>query len=263
MLDSGHQFVHGIVDYKSFYKGMVDKELARPPMADVSATFWREGNHFAYEVTVKNLSGVNLSTQANTATVNVIVYEDIKVSSGVRVTGRVVRAVVTWPIDSPLANNSSARYSLQTKDLSGVNWAKLHSVVFAEYRPGGQTGAFDMLQAAIPTGPLFEGKPGNLNFLVDSLNPENQSQPVQMVGSPSSITWSAAENIDWLSVVPASGNAGDPANVQIDVSHMPRGTNTGTITIIAAGGGKNFSQTIPVRVDFTPVWGYFLPFILR
>ncbi len=260
MIDGGHQFSHGIeTDYYQAYKNMVDTELARPPLADVSATFWREGNHFGYEVAVKNLSGVSLSYVANGATVTAIVYEDVKSAYGVQTTSRVVRAVVTRQIVPELINNSSASYTLQTNDLMGVNWTKLHSVVFAEYRPGGTSGAYDMLQAAIPIAPWFAPQPGSMAFLVDAMNPKNQAQIVQMSGSPAIITWNALENIDWLSVTPSSGQAGQSANVQINVSNMARGSYSGSITITAAGLGKNFSKTIPVQVEYTQIWHLFLP----
>jgi hypothetical protein len=93
---------------------------------------------------VKNLSGVALSS-SNGATVWGILYED-KVAN----TNRHVRAAVSTAITS-LANGATGNFTLQTADLSDVNWSNLHYIALAEYRPSGA--AYDMLQAAIALGP--------------------------------------------------------------------------------------------------------------
>jgi hypothetical protein len=43
-----------------------------------------------------------------------------------------------------------------TSDLSGVVWDNLRSVVMADYRPGGTSGAYDMLQAVVPYTAAFD-----------------------------------------------------------------------------------------------------------
>jgi len=150
MVDSGHEFSNGVVD-ASVYQGMVDRALARPPQAALTATQTRIGNQVQFSVQVQNLSGVTLSS-SNSATVWGIVYEDIRVAN----TNRYVRAAVSTGI-SNLANNATGTFTLQTGDLTGVNWNNLHYIALAEYRPGGSSGAYDMLQAALALGL-------NLNF---------------------------------------------------------------------------------------------------
>jgi uncharacterized repeat protein (TIGR01451 family) len=39
-------------------------------------------------------------------------------------------------------------FTLETAELSGVDWDRIHPIVLADYRPGGSSGAYDMLQAA-------------------------------------------------------------------------------------------------------------------
>ncbi len=129
---------------KAKYKAMVDAELLRPPKAEVSAMYTRSGNHLSVKVTVKNLSGVTLST-SNHASVVILVYEDIKVG----VSSRYVRSAVTKALSTSLANGATASYTLVTPDMTVANWSKLHTIALAEYQPNGTAKAYDMLQAAI------------------------------------------------------------------------------------------------------------------
>ncbi len=143
MADSGHQFSTGVVAYYSVYKGMVDAELARPAAADVQANAWRVGSRFRVSARVVNWSGTTLSS-ANAATVHAIVYEDIKVG----VTSRTVRDAVYASITGAIANGTSKTFSLDTRDITPADWSKVRVLVLVDYRPGGASGAYDMLQAA-------------------------------------------------------------------------------------------------------------------
>ena len=142
MADSGHQFGSGPVSYYSVYKGYVDAELARPPGGELSARASKVGNRFSVSVTLVNRSGTTLSA-SNGATVHVIVYEDIKVG----VTSRTVRDAVFTGISSPIADGGQASFEIGTNELTPSNWANVHVLALVDYRPGGTTGAYDMLQA--------------------------------------------------------------------------------------------------------------------
>jgi hypothetical protein len=144
MASSGHRISNGRVDFYNTYKAMVEAELARPPQADIQATYRRSGSKFQVEVRVKNLSGVTLSASANSATVHVLVYEETDVG----LTGRFVRAAVSTGISPGLAHGATASFNLETPALSGVNWARLHVIALVDYRPAGMSGPYDMLQAA-------------------------------------------------------------------------------------------------------------------
>jgi len=143
MVDSGNQISNGYVNFYNVYKTMVDNALARPPQADIQAYCWRTANKVGFNIQVKNLSAVTLSS-SNSATVHAIVYED----AHVKVTNRFARAAVDQGI-SNLAPNATATFTLETPDLSNVIWDNLHFVVLVDYRPSGSVGAFDTLQAAI------------------------------------------------------------------------------------------------------------------
>ena len=145
MADSGHQISNGSVSFYNVYKGMVDAELARAAQAYIAASCRRVGNQIQISGQMTNLSGVTLSSSGNVATIHAIVYEDAHVG----VTDRYVRTATSTGITSSLTNGSTMTFTLETSDLTGVNWDDLHTIVLADYRPGGSSGAYDMLQATI------------------------------------------------------------------------------------------------------------------
>jgi len=144
IVDSGHQCTNGAVDYHSVYSGMVDQELARPPEAEIAASYARVGDRIRADIQLKNLSENTLSVE-NEASVHLIVYEDKHVGQ----TARIVRAAPWAEITTELVPSATMTLTLETPDLSGVDWSKLHIIALADYRPGGESGPYDMLQAAI------------------------------------------------------------------------------------------------------------------
>jgi uncharacterized repeat protein (TIGR01451 family) len=152
MVDSGVYISNGYLGDSAHdtYKAMVDAELARPGQAEIVALAQRLGNSFHFEGQLTNLSGVTLSS-GNSATVHAIVYEEhTPVDPNVdHITERIVRAAVSSPISS-LADGATTSFVLDTAELSSVvDWGKVHTVVLADYRPGGSSGAYDMLQATM------------------------------------------------------------------------------------------------------------------
>lgn len=141
--DSGHQVSSGPVDYYHVYKSMVDAELSRPARAAIQAAWQRDGDKARFTIQLTNQSGGSLSL-SNGATVHAIVYEDAHAG----VTGRYVRSAVATAITPQLADGATSTFTLETGDLTGVTWDHLHYLALADYRPGGSTGAYDMLQAA-------------------------------------------------------------------------------------------------------------------
>lgn len=164
MVDSGHQFSSGHLDFYDVYKAMVDTELVRLPEAVIEALWWRDGDKVKFYARVTNQSSTGLSTAANGATVHAIVYEDAQVG----VTGRYARATASTGIASDLVPGASADFSLVTADLAGVNWDALHFLVLVDYRPAGTSGAYDVLQAAaaLPAAPDMEATAENGNVIL-------------------------------------------------------------------------------------------------
>ncbi len=145
MTDSGNQISNGSVDFYNVYKTMVDTAAARPAKAAVTAYSLRCGDKLRFYVRVTNHSGTSLSYSSNHATVHAIVWEDAHVAD----TNRYVRATVSADFTSSVADGANASFVLETPELTGIDWDKLHTAVLADYRPGGLTGAFDTLQAAL------------------------------------------------------------------------------------------------------------------
>jgi hypothetical protein len=161
MVDSGHQISNGSVSFYDVYKGMVDAELTRPAQAYIQASCWRVQDRVRISGQMTNLSGVTLSSSGNGATIHAIVYEDAHLG----VTDRYVRDAPSIPIASGLANGGTMTFTLETTDLTGVNWDNLHTVVLADYRPAGSSVPFDMLQAARATwivgNPIYISQDGS------------------------------------------------------------------------------------------------------
>ena len=147
MIDSGNQVSSGIMNYYSVYKSLVDQALTRPPRGGIQATWKRIGDQVHFSVQVTNQSGGTLSLLQNAATVHVMVYEETNVG----VTSRYVRAAVSKSIINSLPSGASASFTLETADLTGVDWSKLHYLALVDYQPGGVAvlEPYDILQAAV------------------------------------------------------------------------------------------------------------------
>jgi hypothetical protein len=143
MVDSGNQTTEGYLSFYSVYSGMVDTSAIRPATAEVSATRQRIGDALRVEIDLTNHSGTTLGA-SNSATVHVLVYEE----SQVNLTGRFVHDAPWTSISPDLADGDSRSLVLDSAALSGVDWSKIQAVVLVEYRPGGASGPYDMLQAA-------------------------------------------------------------------------------------------------------------------
>jgi hypothetical protein len=140
-VDSGNQISNGSVSFYQTYRAMVETSIERPPRARLEVERERIGDSFRFTVALTNLSDVTLG-QANDATLHAIVYEETHVAD----TDRFVRGATEQPVAS-LQPGATASFTLELP-LVGVDWSKLHSVVLADYRPGGSTGAYDTLQAS-------------------------------------------------------------------------------------------------------------------
>jgi len=139
MVDSGNQYTGGYLDFHTVYGGMVDTALTRPAQVDIQAYWWRTGNRVRFYVHVTN-PGTDPLTGA---TAHAIVYEE----THVHLTDRFVRQAVAMPMDN-LAPGATVTYTLDTPDLTGVDWERLRYLALVDQRLHGATGAYDTLQAA-------------------------------------------------------------------------------------------------------------------
>jgi hypothetical protein len=250
-VDSGHQVTSGfssLSQFKTATKAMVDAELARPPQAAVTAYWQRVDSHFRVWVSVTNLTSVTLSYNSNAAEVDVLVWEDVTPDNVHYVTSRYIRAAPTQPLTTPLPSGATASFAIDTPNLSGVNWAKLHCLALVDYRPGGTTGAWDMLQAAIATAPQFAVTPDHLDETIPEGDDTPRTAAVTFLG-PSTLTWTSSSDVAWLSVSPTGGDPTTPATVTVNPVGLPAGLYFGTLTFVATGSdSSSFTATLTVTL---------------
>jgi hypothetical protein len=146
MVDSGQQVASGGADFQALYRQMVQTALARPAQAEVSARYRQVEGRVQAEVTVTNGSTATLSA-ANGATVHILVYEHARVLW----TGRYVRGAAWTAVEEALPPGATRTFSLETDALTVQDWNQVRVVALVDYRPGGNTGPYDMLQAALGT----------------------------------------------------------------------------------------------------------------
>lgn len=140
MVDSGHDWSSGSIDYIDVYSEMVDISLEREPKAQMTVTSIRDGNLLRFSARITNTSGATLSA-ANNATLTALVYEDPTDPSSVPL----VRAAGTAMITT-LADGATGEYDFEVVvrylDPESTRW-----VVIADYRPDTSESAYDTLQA--------------------------------------------------------------------------------------------------------------------
>ncbi|MHB0876475.1 MAG: InlB B-repeat-containing protein [Anaerolineae bacterium] len=255
IVDSGHAYTSGLREpatvFYTDYKALVDAELARPAQAVAEAYSTRVGDVMHVYLQVQNLSGTTLSA-ANDATATAIVYQDVVPGAyidpgdpevGYYLTGRFARSAPSLPVASPLAPEATQGFSLNSTALSGYDWSKLHSVAFVDYRPGGSSGAYDMLQAVVPTFGGLELSTDLLQFNIDPATGTEWSGSVQLTG-PSFLTWTTASDQQWLTVDPPLVTPAAMVNVNVDLRGQVYGAYSGHIT---------FSATAPDGVQLQKV----------
>ncbi len=230
MVDSGQRFSNGYLGTSAHdtYQAMVDTELARPPQAEMTASSHRIANRVHFDIELTNLSGMTLST-SNGAAVHAIVYEEhTPVDPTVdHITRRIVRAVVSTNLATPLAHGATTTLTVETGELSNVvDWSKVHTLVLADYRPAGSN-AYDMLQAT--------SADGQASLLVTKSANTDVIQP----GAPLTYT---------LRVINTGTTALHAIVTDTLPAHVtPTGILTWTPTITAPGG--SWMQTVVVTVD--------------
>jgi hypothetical protein len=140
MVDSGHDWSTGSVNYINVYSDMVDTSLPRAPKAQMTVTSIREGNLLRFNARITNNSGATLSA-ANNATFTALVYEEPGNSSSVPL----VRAAGTTAITT-LVDGGTGDFSFEVV-IGNLNPDRTRWVVIADYRPDTSESAYDTLQA--------------------------------------------------------------------------------------------------------------------
>jgi hypothetical protein len=253
MVDSGHQFSNG-VEEASVYRSMVDAALARPPQAEIEAFWSRVGDRVNFTLEVTNLSDVTLSS-ANRATVWALVYEDKHVVN----TDRYVRAITSTAI-STLDPGGVASYTLQTANLTGVDWSKLHYVALVDYRPDPSQRPYDTLQAVIAK-PAFSVHPDALTLMADPADALPPTAPVSLPAA-GTLDWTSEINAPWLTLTPISGSTAIQPVVSVVTSSLAAGWQQGVITFTSTSG-EPISDTLTVHAFYGTVHQLYVPCVLR
>lgn len=260
MVDSGQQISSGSVDFYNVYKLMVETELNRPAEAELQASACREANKVKFSINLKNLSTATLNFFTNGAVVHGIVYEDA--DDGV--TNRIVRGAGYDYILTGLAPGSSANYLLETNELIGINWEKLHYIALVDFRPGGNSGPFDILQATEAELISYSISPNPLMFLIDMTDPSTPTSTVSLAGH-NSLNWSVTEEIDSLTISPSSGSFPATPSVSIDKSKLILGWQPeGALLFdISSEEGVHFEENLEVKAFYGAVKKAYLPLLTR
>jgi hypothetical protein len=248
IVDSGHQVLTGNQsNFTTAFQNLVDPELLRPPAAEIEAYSRQVGTQMRVYARLLNTGGPTLLASANMAALTALVYEDAHVG----VTGRIMRAAPWIDITVPLPPDGVLTATINSPDLSGVNWTALHTVVVADYVPGPGT-AYDMLQAAVAAPAGLSVDPAAITVGVDTGTGQDRSVHVQLAG-PYVLTWTAASDAPWLAAAPGDGTIADEPSLTVRESGLALGSQEGHLTFSATSeDGMAFTQSVSVTAFLGP-----------
>jgi hypothetical protein len=248
MVDSGHRISSGPQnDFKATYRALVDAELARPPQAEIEAYTRRIGSRMRIYARLRNTAGTALSGSGNDAALHALVWEDKLVG----VTNHIVRAAPWVGISPEVAAEGDFTATLETSDLSGVNWSALHAVVVADYLPGPGP-AYDMLQGALAEPATLEADPQTVTVALEANTREDRAVRVHLRG-PYLLTWTAVADVPWITVTPDSGSISLQPTLEVRSRMLSPGWQEGAVTFSASSeDGMSFAKTIAVTVFSGP-----------
>ena len=247
MVDSGHRISSGSQnDFKATYRALVDAELARPPQGEIEAYTRKVGSRMRIYARLRNTAGLALSASGNDAALHALVWEDRHVG----VTDRIVRAAPWVGISPEVAPNGSFTATLETSDLSTVNWTALHTVVVADYLPAGS--AYDMLQGAMAEPAALTAEPQTLTVALDANSGQDRAVPVHLRG-PYVLSWTAVADVPWITVTPDSGPVSVQPTLIVAAGRLAPGLQQGVVTFSGSSeDGMSFAQTVAVSAFSGP-----------
>ncbi len=260
MLDSGQQISNGWVDFYKIYKSMVENEINRPAKGEITAYAWREADKVIFSITVTNHSDETLDYYTNGATVHALVYED----SDDGVTSRIVRGDASEYILTGVPPGSSAIYMLETSELIGVDWEKLHYIALVDYRPGGAPRPFDILQATTAQPINISIYPNPLTFLIDLNDPQIITTTLKLEGDEL-LEWMVSEDIEWLTITPNSGSFPAAPAISVEKSKITMGWQPEETLLfdISSGNGLHFEESVEVKAFYGSLTRKYFPINMR
>lgn len=145
LVDSGFQWSNGNENFQINYRRMVDAALARPAGAELYGYYQINRSDVEVTAILTNRSSIPMGYSTRT-TLTAMIYEDNRVIH----TDRFVRLDKSLLITDDLDPDATGTYKITLENVRGINWAKAHLIVFADWLPPGSQ-AFDMLQVAVAT----------------------------------------------------------------------------------------------------------------
>ncbi len=159
MVDSGQRISWGDRDFETEYRKMIEHELARPPLAILTAVRERpDTSTLVVKVQVTNISTSTLETAANSATVHVLLFQGNRALKA----GTEIKASNIAFFDEPLVPGDTRRFEFKFSGLRGVNLSALEAAVLLDYMPSDTSGRWDMLQATIASSGRLPPVPTSL-----------------------------------------------------------------------------------------------------
>ncbi len=230
---SGFEILQGL-DSPSGYRGMLERELARPAGASLYAWSQRTGN--ALKIYVRAVNTLNSPIGVDEMpTVWAIAWEDARIG----LTQTWVRATGSQSLPASLPPGGIATTTITLPSVPHDSWDKIRSLVLFDRKPQGG-GHFDMLQAAVARPATLDVSPATV-----SLGSGTFEAGITIDG-PHLLNWTAVTDVPWLEVVPSSG--GVPTVAKARLAGSPSSGATGTIRFEASGDGMAFTSTVQVTV---------------
>ncbi len=236
MVGSGYRTSSGHVDYQPVYGDMISAERSRPPDAEVTAFWRRDGAFVRSYVTVRNVRDDRLRV-ADQAAVWLVVFERARIG----VSDTWVRSTRRHPLTSDLDPGATVELVIDAPGTAIADWQRAAAVVMVEDRPGG-TGAYDMLQAALATPAALDVSPERVR-----LTPAARSAEITVTG-PHALSWSASSDVPWLDLSPSTGTVPGTTTVTLRPELRPPGALVGVVTVDAAGDGMTFGAAVEIEL---------------
>ena len=167
----------------------------------------------------------------------------------------------TWTVSSNMGwvnvSPQSGTISTETDQIIiGVNSTGLaagtYSAIVTILLQGGKSQESTILPVSVVVSgsPRLSITPASLSFsgVAGGANPVGQTLGVTNTGG-GTLSWSASDNVNWLSLAPASGMNNGTVSATVSTSGLVAGTYSGSITVNVAGGG---TKDVPVTLVLSP-----------
>ena len=126
-----------------------------------------------------------------------------------------------------------------------------------------------------PFGPLLAVGPDQLHWQLPAgaTATEQATLDISNIGT-GNLTWTAAEDADWLSLDATAGTTPGALTVTVDPAQAPADTPLSTVITISGDNGQTLQLPVSLLVGVSPVWAVevappvetqevFLPLVVR